>query len=336
MLKHEAKKGYDGFLFMGDPHVSSRKPHRRRDEDFTGVVCGKIAQGQRIAKTGNLLTVILGDLMDAERDCEPAMLIKLSRALGEWHTPLCLVGNHDVSQSRLTDDTTLALLRETRQVVTIETPGVVGLFDIGGKRVLLGATQHGLPLPESVEDERAEYEADMVVWISHHDLAFGGAYPGALPIEEIRGVDLLVNGHMHLTKPSVSVGRMVAHNPGNITRQGIDALNHEPAVWAWHPGLGQDLERRPLSVEKGGDVFDLTGKIVSAEGMSAKEARQMEDEHNSRFAQMLKSHAEGDFSKSEDAGYLKEDMEALFDDLGTSPEVRAEISGLMLEALASS
>src|SRR5690606_4518046 len=78
-------------------------------------------------------------------------------------------------------------------------------------------------------------DVDTALWLTHEDLAFEGSYPGALPIQPIPGVDMVVNGHMHATKTPVLAEGTAYYNPGNITRMSIDLAEHVPSVWEWSP-----------------------------------------------------------------------------------------------------
>jgi len=115
-------------------------------------------------------------------------------------------------------------------------------------------TPHGAEIPNTIEAAAGE----TVVLVTHHDLAFQGAYPGAAPLKQIAGCQMVVNGHMHKTTPSVPIGTTVWHNPGNITRLSVDCLDHVPSVWAWGVRcLGVQAEQIALMYER--DCFDMTG-----------------------------------------------------------------------------
>lgn len=324
--------GYEGFLFVGDPHLSSTTPGRRKDRDFCLSIMAKLEFIHSLALREKLKIVILGDLFDDDDDCDPLMLTRLIRVFNERSAPpLSIIGNHEKRHSVLTDDTAMAVLRESGVIETMETPGMAAVYDMGGVRVGLGGSPFGNPLPSDVREQRNESGADFVVWLSHHDMAFAGAYPGALPIVEIAGVDMLVNGHMHKRTPSVVVGGMVAHNPGNITRMSVDCANHVPSVSVWRPSMGVTMET--VEVPHGKDVFDLTGLMAKPITDAKAVSETMAQAGRSKFAALLKEHSEGDFRKSDSAVYLKEDLEAVFLALGTSAASKALIYEMLSDVL---
>lgn len=86
---------FDGVLFVGDPHQTSRTPTNRIDSLVFKFVCTKkLAQAVAIANEENLLLVILGDLFDREDDYEALMMV--SNVLSMYHhRAVVLGGNHD-------------------------------------------------------------------------------------------------------------------------------------------------------------------------------------------------------------------------------------------------
>lgn len=333
MLRLSELRSCDGLLFIGDPHVWSKKPGKRLDEDFCQTVCGKLEQACAIANEMNLLPVILGDLFDDDHDSDPEMLTRVIRALSSSKMrPMTIVGNHEKTQFYLTDDTALAALREARVLATLERAGVFEVLNIGGTRVGLGGSPYGQDIPESVKKERKQAGCDWLIWLTHHDLAFDGAYPGAQEIHEVEGAEMLVNGHMHKPQKPIKVGEMMAFNPGNITRMSDDCRDQEPSVWIWKPDFGQRLEQRKLIFKR--DVFNLAGKMFEPLAPSAEETQAMELAQKSRFAQLLKERQLDDQERTDDGAYLKEDMEGLFVELSSPPPIRAALMSLLEETLA--
>lgn len=325
----------DGLLFIGDPHVWSRQPGKRRDANFCATVCGKLEQAMAIATEMNLLPVILGDLFEDEDDSDPEMLTLVIRAFAKSPMrPMTIVGNHEKTQFFLTDDTALAALREARVISALDRAGIVEVLNIGGQQVGIGGSPYGQEIPHDVTEERNQKGCDWLIWLTHHDLAFDSAYPGAEEIHEVKGVDLMVNGHMHKTQKPIRHGDMVAFNPGNITRMTTDCRDHEPSVWIWKPEFGQHLEQRKLVVEK--DIFNLIGQMYEPVEVDAEEAKAMELIHQSRFTQLLKERQSDDAEKTDDGAFLKEDLEGVFVDRQTSPAVRAALMSLLEETLEES
>lgn len=306
-----------GFLFIGDPHVWSRKPGRRTDPDFLSTVLGKIGQAATIANERNLLAVFLGDLLHMDDDEDTRMLIGLTRTLQQFnHVPVTLVGNHDKDELNLSERNPLLLLGVTGQIELMDRNAPFRRFALdtqnGPQTAVLGGTPYGFPIPHSLapftgidlpedthprEEHRQIHQtmdADWIVWISHHDLAFANAHPHAEILHEILGADIHVNGHMHGTEIPVNTGLTTHYNPGNITRMSVDMDQHRPAVWAWTPESQArdihgnaiprleciELEHRPFW-----DVFDHEGRHSAAPGKTTKTHTQ--NPVKSEFAQSL-------------------------------------------------
>ncbi|WP_207479729.1 metallophosphoesterase [Arenibaculum pallidiluteum] len=307
-----------GILFIGDPHLSSRRPGRRRDHDFAATCLDRLDQCIALAGAEDLLPVILGDLFDRPREDDHGLIVRAIRILRTArHMPFCLVGNHDRVDARLGDDTALALVREAGAVRTIETPGPVFTRPIGGRRVGLGATPHGDAIPRDVTGLFPD--AETVAWLTHHDLAIGRTYPGAEPVFPIIGCDVVVNGHMHGLEPPRRTGGTLWFNPGNILRQSVDMIDHVPAAWAWDPKEPHSFGQRPLRYDR--DVFDLTGRHAAPIAPGA-EARP------SVFAELLGSESRSEMERTSDGSVLLEEIERLFAEDDVPPEVRAVVLAL--------
>lgn len=331
MIKIKAK----GILFIGDPHVSSKKIGRRLDEDFCATVCGKLDQAFAIAAERDLYPVILGDLFDDEKDTKARMLTWVARTLAKAQKkPLTIVGNHEKTQFFLTDDTALATMREAGVIDTLERGGFCAEVDVDGYRVLIGGTPYGQDFPGSVEQERRELGADKVFWLAHHDLAFQGAYPGSSPIEEIVGVDYLVNGHMHKPTPPVTAGKMIAFNPGNITRVSVDCRDQAPSVWAWTPSTGDSLER--IELIHVAAIMNLAGYVFGEGAVeTVEEAEASLLMRESTFSRLLKKRQMEDAEKTDDAQILKEDMDAVHLELASDDGFKAYMLELLADVLDS-
>ncbi|MNR71626.1 3',5'-cyclic adenosine monophosphate phosphodiesterase CpdA [compost metagenome] len=312
---------FDGLLFIGDPHVSSRRPGRRKD-DYLASVLEKLAFCAQLCRTHNLLPVILGDLLHRNDDSNLKLLNGLVAALKQFPVPpLALEGNHDKEETSLTDADVLFLLAQTGVVQVITEPGLVGTYQVQGKPVRLFAAPYGSPIPKSV----AAGEGTAVL-ITHHDMAFEGAYPGSLAIEEVKGVAMVVNGHMHDTKPSVTVGQTVWYNPGNIEPLSVDVAHHVPCAWVWNGEANQ-----PLVAEKlphGADLFDLTGLQVAAGDADAAVAAL---QTSSKFAEMIaeESAKQSDAERTDDVSVLGEDLEQTFGASGVSPATQSLLRALL-------
>ena len=323
----------EGILCIGDPHVSSRKPGTRNDVSFIETVIDKIEQAAVIANRENLQAMFLGDLFDRDREPDAYLLVRLVRALNMFYRiPFTLTGNHDMSETSLTDNTSLALLRETGVLRVVESVGIfAAVRAVDGTALLLGATPYGQTIPLDVRDDVADVcERNQIinvvrgtVWITHHDLAFDGAYPGAQELHPIKGCDLVVNGHMHLTKPVIAIehddGMTTWFNPGNITRQSKDCADHVPSVWAVR-GVDTPAEQYPLVYVK--DVFAGVAGFVDAADRSRATPT------TSHFVKQLLAYNLSETARTETGSELASVMIDTFKLLKVTNEVAKEVVSL--------
>ena len=252
---------YEGLLFIGDPHVCAFPPGFRLD-DYRQTVLGKLEYCLDLAGTRRSLPIILGDLFHVPRDNPNALLVALME-LFRPHRPWVLVGNHDKHEARLTPDVSLSVLAAAGVVRLLESPGPVASMLIAGKKVLLGASPDWTPIPRQVE--RGDHDA--VVWLTHHDLTFPGYESGRTALREVPGVDLVVNGHIHLPKVPQQVGQTLWLNPGSLVRisRSLPARDMHPVVTIWTP-LPPSLEAVEVPHAPFDEVFpplDTAGEDLS-------------------------------------------------------------------------
>lgn len=312
--------GASGFMFIGDPHVSSKRPGRRKDKDFSKAILDKLTWCIEEANERNLQVVILGDLFD--NPCEPSESLKARLArilLNAKHRVISIVGNHEKTHAKLSDDDTLSYMRTTGVMDLIDESAPFGVFDLNGTKVGLGGTPHGDQIPTSVEGMFGDVKA--VIWITHHDLEFEGAYPNSMPTHEITGCKLVVNGHMHLTKKAKVHGQTTWFNPGNINRQAVDAMNHIPRVFVFH--ASGKLEALEVPHEK--DVFDLTGRLVASISPDKKSA----DDIESAFVALIQNESIQDFAQTADGGVIREMIETKFESEATDIQIRGAVVDLL-------
>ncbi|QFU15535.1 metallophosphoesterase [Microvirga thermotolerans] len=313
----------NGLLVIGDPHVGSRRPGRRKDPLWPQPVLAKLEHCVAIANARDLAVVILGDLFDRPVETDEGLKSQLIRILkGFRHRPLVNVGNHDIRHMTLTDGDTLALLGLCDVVDVVAASAPVASYGIGGRRVGIGMTPYGQAIPTDIRGSFADVDGQ--AWFSHHDIAFDAAYPGAVPPFAVEGCDLLVNGHIHKTQKSVTVGRTRWTNPGNITRQSIDLVDHVPRAWV----LGADGELTPEPLPFEADVFDLTGRLVEAADDAAV-AQAVE----SAFVTLLQAETATELKRSGDGSILRDEIEARFASDAPSEAVRAIVRSLLDEAV---
>lgn len=314
-----------GLLLIGDPHLSSRRPGRRKDPTWPGAVLAKLERCVEVANARDLLPVILGDLFDRPVEQDMALKSQLIRTLrGFRHRPLVNAGNHDMTHTTLSDGDSLALLGLCDIVDVAASSGPVLSVGIGGRRLGIGMTPFGQSIPHDVSG--AFSEADQVAWFTHHDIAFEATYPGAVPAHAIQGCGMVVNGHIHKTQKPVGAGGTRWFNPGNITRQSVDLLHHVPRAWVL--GAQWDLVGEDLPCEK--DVFDLTGRLLEA----ASEERVAAVE--SAFVSLLQAQAPTSLRRSDDGSLVREEIEAKFSADQTPEAIRAIVRSLLDETVERS
>ncbi|KAA2237636.1 metallophosphoesterase family protein [Salinarimonas soli] len=312
-----------GLLLIGDPHVGSRRPGRRKDETWPSAILGKLEAAVAIANGRGLAPLILGDMFDRAVEPDMALKSRLIRILKGFRIrPLVNVGNHDIAHTRLSDGDSLAVLGLCDVVDVVSGSGPVVEYLLGGRRVGLGMTPFGQEVPRDVRGSFAA--ADQVVWLTHHDIAFDKAYPGAVPPHAIAGCDLVVNGHVHKTQKSIRAGATLWANPGNIARLSVDLADHQPAVWELTPAGA--LERHMLPFEP--DAFDLTGRLVHAAG-----GRALVADVESAFVSLLRTESAGEVARSGDGSVIRDEIEAKFAREGTPDTVRAIVRSLLSEAV---
>ena len=247
---------YAGLLFIGDPHVAASPPSYRLDH-YTQAILAKLAFSLDIARDHNLLPVFLGDLFHWPRNNPNSLLVDLIELFRPCH-PFILVGNHDKHEARLTRDVSLSVIQAAHVIRLIDRPGPVCSLTVGNYRVLLGASPDWKPLPIQVERGRH----DFVVWLTHHDLDFPGYDAARVSLKEIPGVDMVVNGHLHMPKPPQKCGSTVWLNPGNISRLTLSPYNRSriPSAFIWRPPI-LELVPVPLPHRPFAEIFpELSGQ----------------------------------------------------------------------------
>ena len=321
----------NGIMFIGDPHLESTKPGRRTDENYLDTALGKMREAYGIVKERGLLPVILGDLFDNPKDPNPyRVVIRLDRARQEVDG-VCLLGNHGLEEDKITAETLNGVAKQFKIVEFVDQTGPWAILEIGGSNIGIGMVPYGHKIPHDIGDWFGDEKLDCRILVTHHDIGFDGAYPGATEPFEIAGCDLVVNGHMHLTKPMLTIGATRWFNPGNILRQSVDCAEHLPSVWIWTPDLWERetrLEQVILAHQK--NVFDLTGVRVQAD---VKAVHAM---GKSEFAQMIMAEAqgEGDKARSDSGDHLLEDIHPALQRRKASHGASATVLGLHQRATA--
>lgn len=334
---------YDSLLIIGDPHASS-KPIGRRKANYTWSVLNKLEQAAAVARKHNAFTVITGDLLHTNDDNDLTFLNRLSRSLQLFPGVHVLMGNHDKLRGRdgLSDVDALSLLLKMRDVFELERQ----VITVQGQSVHLEPCPYGHAIPQRVERALGPdgAAARHCLLFTHHDLAFGGAYPGSAPLHPIEGVDCVVNGHMHDTKPSVKLGDTVWHNPGNIEPVSIDLAAHRPAVWLWTPKSLEDSALTPIYLEHDIDCFDLTGLQVEAgdshgavqalaargtPGAASTVPASEAPAPSMHFVEQLQAEATSSVGRTSDLSVIEADIQAVAAEFNSGPAVVSYIDMLL-------
>jgi predicted phosphodiesterase len=217
-----------GFLFVGDPHLSSRPVEYRKD-DYSRAILGKLEWALAYSKRERLQPVILGDLFHYPRDNANWLIVELMRLFSAHAgSPVIAVyGNHDSKENSLGDSDTLTVLVESRHVLLLDSDKPWEA-SFGGVPVVLGGTPWSAPLPQRMERPVGGF----VFWVAHHNIGFPGYDAKRIECCEIPGVDVVINGHIHRRLPDVVVGGTTWLNPGAIARvaRGDATRGHRPAV----------------------------------------------------------------------------------------------------------
>lgn len=253
----------DGLGFIGDPHITCQCPPMRLDESFLRTALNKLRQSLDYCGEHNLYPLILGDLFhcpsEIDSRLETKVLEDVSRVFHKNRfVPSVIPGNHDMNETILTPDTSLAVLEAAGLVEVLDITSVKR-FLVKGKQVAINGVPYGMGLPDTSAGFRQE-EDDVFILLTHHDLGFY-KYPGVIPLEEIKGVDHVVNGHIHLWQDSQSVGETTYHNPGTILRQKIDEKDYEPSILIFD---SQNWSRHVLRYKPAEIIFDMSGKQIKA------------------------------------------------------------------------
>ena len=311
----------DGILFIGDPHITACKPGRRTDEDFLETSLDKLRQGLDIAKINNLIPVITGDLVDSEY--ERKTIVPLIQAL-YGHDAIILGGNHDRKQLKVKGDTTLSILKASKICRIIDEPGLVQDVTLDGTKVSLYMVPYGYEIPSDIRDECS---GEKVVMVTHADIDLDGSFnfPGMIKPFQIKGCDLVVNGHLHLEQSPISLGGTLWTNPGNILRMSVDCRGHVPAVHAWVPkkdGL------RKFTLEYMEDVFDMSGYIPP------KDKALVLQDMESKFAKLLKEQSGLQKNQTTNGDMIQEEMDTIFSEKSYSEATEIIINNLKSKAVA--
>lgn len=213
-----------GFLFVGDPHLATRTPGFRKD-DYPRTMVNKLRWCLDYAANENLIPVLLGDIFHFPRDNANWLLVEIFElCTTSRHPVLGVVGNHDCYENCLTVNDTLAVVRSGGGLGLIDsnTPWIASMSET---LVVVGGTPWNERLPGTLPAEIANsmssnnHVPKLVLWLTHHDIAFAGYEENARTRPTpIPGIDVVINGHIHRPLPDIRMGGTTWLNPGNIAR----------------------------------------------------------------------------------------------------------------------
>lgn len=296
MLIHKDSRA--GVLWIGDPHLSKKTIGRRLESTFWEVGLDKLKQCLDIADREGLAPFILGDLMHTSTDNHLKMLNQMMKLFCRRKSPIYILGlgNHDTTNDTLSDEDAIALFLESGALIPVDEDTLVEFPDF----YVTGLPfQYGVPSGAVLPDELPLRDKPQIL-VTHADLAFDSAYPGSLPLKEIKNCMMVVNGHMHGTKPSVKMGKTTWYNPGNILRLTVDMKDHVPSAWEYRMGM-PTLKQHVLKYAPA--PFNLMGLDIAA----AKE----DEVEKSIFASMLSTKQTLNAVKTDEGVILAENIETL-------------------------
>lgn len=320
----------NGLLFFNDPHASGTAPGRRIDR-YADAIIGKLTWLFAYANEHHLVPVCTGDLFDAPVVDEhiKTAIIRLLRSC--WTNRIIILpGNHDIEGAKLSDADSLGVLAATGLANIPVNGGAFDLFDIENEagqivRVGVGGTPYGQDIPDDVSD-LFDGEADGVIWLTHANLAFGGDYPGAMPLAEIKGCSLAINGHMHDSKPPVECGDTLWLNFGSIARTDVSALHHRPQAMVFRPD-----RMTYLPVPHEASVFNLTGRLVETVKLTGGAARQEAEEKESAFVALFRAVQLNGDGRTSDGVLLADEIRSRREDGSLSADAASYLLTLMTE-----
>lgn len=219
-------EAYVGLLFIGDPHLAHRPPGARRD-DYGRTILGKLAWCLDYARQERLLPCILGDLFHWPRDNANWLLGDTVELLRDREV-LAIYGNHDIQENTLAENDSLSVLVRAG-LLTMLSETRVWQGKINGRQVHVGGTNYGQykpgPYPPGFSGK------ELVFWLMHHDILLPDYQVGRMEPEELPGIHVVVNGHIHRRQEPQVRRRTTWLTPGNIARTARSTeAAHVPAV----------------------------------------------------------------------------------------------------------
>lgn len=329
---------FNGFCWIGDPHIDSKHISKRHDHiSSTQTTFDKLRQCVAIANRENLYPLIGGDLFNRDKENHVRTINETITILKSFHQrPITVIGNHEKTQETLSEDNILYGLADAGVIDLIENDKLSVRLSVHDKVlhedfvVYVGGTNYGQKIPDAVKRPK---DADLLVWLTHHDLMFKQFYPGCIELKEIDGVDLVINGHMHKTQPQQQRNTTTWCNPGNILRQSIDTEKHIPSLWVWtmanHQNEYRKLVQHPL--EHLENIFKQTPVIHADKQFEVETDGKLNAVEKLGFVQMMQKIQEGDNNITSDKDIVRQHMDSLFDIKDVPENVRDDLMKMLDE-----
>ncbi|MDE2343676.1 MAG: hypothetical protein KGL63_09865 [Betaproteobacteria bacterium] len=320
----------NGFLNIGDQHLAwdDKRPSRRA-EGYWRHVMVKINHSIEIANERRLIPLFLGDLFHVATGNEDTLKSVLLGILARsWAKPVFNVGNHDKKGEKLSAADSLSVIAKSDRALVMVNPGLAGVYDVNGVLVAVGASPYGAPIPHSVEGVGGD--VGFRIWMTHHDMAFAGSYPGSIEPHPIKGCDVVLNGHMHLYRDPARYGGTIWCNFGSIARTSIDAINETPSAFEVVPGPGHTVEffRHALPHPPASACFSMVDRIIEA---SPVEIQAMD---RGAFVEMLRDDLGGGVRQSHTGHMMRDEISSRMEAWSTPGAVQAEILSLHDEVIS--
>jgi len=218
---------YSGLLFIGDPHLAHRAPGARKD-DYGRTILGKLRWCLDYARDNSLLPCLLGDLFHWPRDNANWLMGELCELL-RGREILAIYGNHDIQENSLGENDSLSVLIRAG-MLTMITESNPWKGQVGGRGVHVGGTNYGQFKPTIYSPGISDNL--LVFWMMHHDILLPDYQMGRMEPEELPGIHIVVNGHIHRRLDPVKKRRTMWFTPGNIARTARNQeATHVPAVF---------------------------------------------------------------------------------------------------------
>ncbi|MFO7803183.1 MAG: PAS domain S-box protein, partial [Desulfovermiculus sp.] len=151
-------------------------------------------------------------------DDEQSTQFYIQRLLEKNGYRVTVAENGEEALAKLAQDQYDCVLMDV-QMPVMDGVEAVSVEMAGDRRVIVGGSSWGSPIPEKLALPLGQNPKPFVVWLTHHDIRVPGyeekgyIRPAALP-----GIDMVVNGHIHRRLDPVQKGDTLWITPGNISR----------------------------------------------------------------------------------------------------------------------